>query len=1285
MKRIERLPGISSLLGKAYRFSGNSTRAADYLLKATESRPRSARAWESAARALDQINNDGAANAFRTANQYGTLSADSWYRFGRLLEESGDFSEAVSAYESAEIAGKPAGHMAFRIARCLAKSGSHMAAAIQFRRAAECGFDPRESYLALSSLQAKTAPKWVKLDLFREGQAHFLAIDDWTANHARLASEMNFSGDAVELYGQILSARSLKRDEVVNFALALEAEGQHDRARGLLGQAVRGLKNNERALGAGALFQGERRWSRARAEYLDRNRQVRNDSQIASRIALSFDREYRWSDAAEYFEKAFRLDPSDAHSAYKCGHALERVGQLENAQQWYSTALNLEPDNRHWWYRLGNVLSGLGRTEAAADALRRSLPTPARAGVPQSSGASIAVETGLSIRAATVGVVLTEQRVKQAAQDGSWVVHSPAGLIEMADAAIQLGLLEEANVFCASAIVHSLDLPVESRRHLSLLLETLGRPQESVEVLLDSRVVRTPDGVDLKIYLENSSARAERVYAECVAARPVNPKLVLFETNHGASAACHPLAIFREMTTDDRFSDSTFIWALNNAGGAPAELRTNPRVVFVRVGSDSYLAALASSAVLINNVSFPPYFARREGQRYLNTWHGTPMKTLGRSMKQGLVEYENLERNFLQASHLIAPNDLTKWALLDEHHLDGVFPGSFELLGSPRLDSLVNSGAILRRQIREDLKVGHDERLVLIAPTWRGGVSEQDLDRESLLEQLRAVANVPGTRVFYRSHRLTENMVAGLELPVEVVPGEIDTNDLLAAVDHLVSDYSSIVFDFLVTGRPITLFVPDINEYRDQRGLYVEPEELPVGVAHTVAELVAEIASGGLVDSQTYAAAAQKFGPREDGLASARCVDFLLSDQGKGAELNGRPSVIFHASLIPNGIASALLAALTELVEQELNVILLIEPAALRSQGDRAEVFRRIPEGVRLVSRVGGLAMTAEQIYIRGVVESGRATPGPDMLRRYEESWELEAKRITGDLPLSASIEWDGYAALWSGILSHLGQETTRRLIWQHNEMAEEESHKYPELANVFHMYPWFDLAVSVSDLLAHKNQSFIAERDLLPPEGVAAVRNALPFAEIRSKALHEIPDQVAQHFRARSPIVVTVGRMSMEKNQAALIEAWPTVRTAFPQATLIIVGSGPLEAHLVTQIRRAGLSDSVVLAGQIANPYPLMRAADLFVLPSLHEGQPVVLFEAMSLGVRVAASGCPGNIEAVRNGYGQIVPTEASGLASAIVDLLNGDQQDTVFDDVRHREESLRALLKAINGRAES
>ncbi|WP_176387231.1 CDP-glycerol glycerophosphotransferase family protein [Leucobacter sp. 7(1)] len=1240
--------------------------AGDLFLAAAEARGADALLWRDAARALQYAKDSRAVGAFERTTELVPQDFDSWYRLGWLREQAKNYATAMDAYDSALAAGGDVGHLSFRKARCAEKLGDVDAATTSFRAALISGFDRAKCLNELARLQ-KSAPLWLRLELCREGADVFSPESQWMKTYARLVSEMGTDEEANDVYRLVSSHRLLEEVEVVRWANALERTSRDGERRELLGDFMQSLPEADRLLGPGVLFQRAELWEAARAEYVRALGLGAENAELTYRIGLTYAREYRWAEASDYYSRAYGLLPGNAYWAYRCGLAFERQGKPEDAKWWYGEALQHDPEKSHYWHRLSMVLDNQKDQAASVGAAKRAAfgnvrPTPV-------------------VHDSVIGEIqaTSETREHWAQQLGQWNkaagLDSVSGMLAASRVRLSGGDAAGTRELLRRVLVHRMELSAEQRIVTAHLLEQIGESGEAVETLHDARVIRTPDGFSLSRYLPAGRSRANRVYAELVNIRSIDAQVVLFESNHGASIGCHPLAIFREMLSDPRFSNHVFVWVRKADTFVPRDLIDNPRVQFVQLGSDSYLYHLATAKYLINNVSFPPYFLRREGQRYLNTWHGTPMKTLGRSMRQGLVEYENLERNFLQASHLIAPNELTKWALLDEHHLDGLYPGSVAILGSPRLDRLVRDAGELRESIRLRLGVERTERLVLVAPTWRGGVSAHDLDETMLTVQLESLAALPGVRVVYRAHRLTEKLIRGLELPVSVVPADIDTNDLLAAVDHLVSDYSSVVFDFLVTGKPVTLFVPDLQEYEEARGLYLHPSELPFGIASTPAELAQLVAAAGSEHEEAYLAAAAKYGSREDGHASARAVDFLLDDTRKGSELNGRRTVLFHASMIPNGIASALLAILGELAERDLNIILIVEPSVLREAEDRRSVFERLPASVKLVSRLGDTVMTPEEFFVRREIEAGNCDPAEAMTEIYRNGWKREARRILGDMRIDVAIEWDGYAPLWAGILAHAGDSSTRRLIWQHNQMEEERVHKYPVLDNVFRMYPWFDQLVSVSEMLAEENSTYLAARGQLPEEGVAAVRNTLLFDEIRAKSLEAMTPEVQSVVSEASPLLVNIGRMSIEKNQIELIRALPEVLADFPNAKLIIAGSGPLRDQLTIEAMRLGVQNSVLFAGQLANPYPLMAAADLFVLPSLHEGQPVVLFEAMALGVGILASSCPGNVEALELGYGEHTAIDARSIAASVRRAAYAQNPRRSFDYTGYRSSALGAF----------
>lgn len=183
------------------------------------------------------------------------------------------------------------------------------------------------------------------------------------------------------------------------------------------------------------------------------------------------------------------------------------------------------------------------------------------------------------------------------------------------------------------------------------------------------------------------------------------------------------------------------------------------------------------------------------------------------------------------------------------------------------------------------------------------------------------------------------------------------------------------------------------------------------------------------------------------------------------------------------------------------------------------------------------------------------------------------------------------------------------------------------------------DVVVAISPAIHAELRAagYEAERIINLPNGVP----------IPPEPWHPRPDG-SDHPRA-----VFVGRLASEKGLETLIDAWPIVRAARPTAQLVLVGEGPERPALEARIARLGLGEAIELAGPRADPTPALRAADLFVLPSLEEGMSIALLEAMALGLPAVASAIPGNLRLLHDGeHGRLVPPgDPAALARAVLD----------------------------------
>ena len=146
--------------------------------------------------------------------------------------------------------------------------------------------------------------------------------------------------------------------------------------------------------------------------------------------------------------------------------------------------------------------------------------------------------------------------------------------------------------------------------------------------------------------------------------------------------------------------------------------------------------------------------------------------------------------------------------------------------------------------------------------------------------------------------------------------------------------------------------------------------------------------------------------------------------------------------------------------------------------------------------------------------------------------------------------------------------------------------------------------------------------------------------------------------------LIGTVGRLVPVKGHAVLLEALRILRRSHPNATLLFVGDGPLRGHLEAETKRLGLDQSVIFTGHQAQSYDFINMMDIFVLPSLHEGIPMVLLEAFALKRPVIASRVGGIPEVVSHGHsGMLVsPANADELASGIGDMIENPAKAAAF-----------------------
>lgn len=356
---------------------------------------------------------------------------------------------------------------------------------------------------------------------------------------------------------------------------------------------------------------------------------------------------------------------------------------------------------------------------------------------------------------------------------------------------------------------------------------------------------------------------------------------VFFTVDLGANAGDSALAIHQELRR--RGLPLTLYWGVVDLSVPVPEGGTA-----VLKGSEQWFEKVNRSKFIVNNYGAIWGLAKDPEQHYLQTWHGTPLKLIGVS----------------HARHLDAPDSTLDQIAMESGEWDAfvspspyfsslvptefLFNGPILETGYPRNDRLATASSADQDDIRKALGIAGFAKVLLYAPTYREGQRHgwkaalyDGLD----LARLAALLG-PEWCILLRGHSFNardDHSDRSMGQIVDVTRHP-DVNDLYIASDVLVTDYSSVMFDYSVTGRPMAFFAPDVKKYVAARGVYFDLEQSAPGPLYTdVAQLAAGLADLDELTSahkQQYAEFRERFAPWDDGQAAQRVVDQFFVDGG---------------------------------------------------------------------------------------------------------------------------------------------------------------------------------------------------------------------------------------------------------------------------------------------------------------------------------------------------------------------------------------------------------------------
>ncbi|MCE5519980.1 CDP-glycerol glycerophosphotransferase family protein [Staphylococcus pseudintermedius] len=836
--------------------------------------------------------------------------------------------------------------------------------------------------------------------------------------------------------------------------------------------------------------------------------------------------------------------------------------------------------------------------------------------------------------------------------------------------------------------------------------------KKSIKTILSNQLSRKYKFIASPILKRAKSKYQKKVnqYAQLYHSTSIKPHQILYQVRDGKSITDSPYAIFLGLNAHETFSNYQHIWVVDHPDTLvfyQEIFKVFQNVSFVIKESNEYLKALTESKFLINNATFPAYFTKKPQQIYINTWHGTPLKHMGFDVKNNLKGSQNTMKNFLASDYMISPNAHTTNIFKHAFKLDGLYSGEILEIGYPRIDLTINTTANEAREyLAEHLNL-KKKPIILYCPTWRGkNVNDPENSLLNVFEEIKLLNQKLPHQVLVKVHPFVYSKAKEMpELKPYLVPDFLDTNQLMPAVDLMITDYSSIFFDFLVTDKPIVFYVPDLDKYQNERGVYIDLCALPGPVADNIQDVITLVSNESYKDAdvqEKYAKFKHNFVNYENGSVTERLIESVFLNQQdtsfKNASHHQKEKILLYpGGMKHNGITTSVINLLANINYDKYDVTVFTNNT---NNVEQLNNLQSLNDNVRIVLRRGPMIATFKELYQnefvrqRGIYKSFEKRLYPKAL------FEREFRKIFGDSQFDYAIDYSGYAMFWSNLV--LASGAKKKYILLHSDIKSDMERTvkgkrphYQNLKGVISLYPYFDKLVSVSEATKKLNQSnfgglklknrHIASRNTINIEKINQLvdddsdlfeKNGTPVLPTLTEHGMEAIEFSQDDFK-----IVSVGRLSPEKGFDLLIKAVAELAPKYPQLKLYILGDGPLKGTLKSLVEQLGIQNHVYFLGQRRNPFFIVKRADVFALTSHYEGQSMVILEALTVGTHVLASDIIANRYVLEDEkYGMLVEKNEVDIAKGLEQFINGTNKDYAkFDAVAYNEETIQEFYSLL------
>lgn len=371
----------------------------------------------------------------------------------------------------------------------------------------------------------------------------------------------------------------------------------------------------------------------------------------------------------------------------------------------------------------------------------------------------------------------------------------------------------------------------------------------------------------------------------------VDDKTIFFEVYDGRNYTCSPKAIYEKMLGMKEFKNYKFVWAFKEPD--MHDVLKDKRLTVVKTKTKDYYKYISSSKYWIVNSIMDESISKKKNQIYLQCWHGTPLKRLRYDIEVNGAVLNTIKeirkRNDIDASkfdYFISPSKYCTEKFISAFNLKAL--GKKNVIieeGYPRNDSLFNKNKKDIDKIKEKIGIPTNKKVICYLPTFRdnqhtsgvGYTYDLEIDFDSLMKKFSKDYVILFKPHYFIANKIDLTKYKGF---VYNVASYDEINDIYLVSDLLITDYSSVFFDYANLKRPIIFYMYDYDDYKNNlRDFYISLDELPGPITKTQKELenyISNIDKYSLEYKNKYKKFNDKYNYLDDGKASERVINSIF-------------------------------------------------------------------------------------------------------------------------------------------------------------------------------------------------------------------------------------------------------------------------------------------------------------------------------------------------------------------------------------------------------------------------